>query len=48
MTIPVAIYTIISSLGHLNTTIVIRAGSGAGSPGTVIYIWYNIDAYQVA
>ncbi len=30
----------------LGTTIVIRTGSGAASPGTVIYIECNIDPYQ--
>ncbi len=40
--------TIGTSCEDLCTTIVIRAGSGAASPGTVIYIWCKIDSYQVA
>ncbi len=37
-----------TSYEDLGTTIAIRAGSGAASPGTVIYIECNIDPYQVA
>ena len=39
--------TIGTSYEDLSTTIVIRVGSGAVSPGTVIYIECNIDPYQV-
>ena len=38
--------TIRTSCEDLSTRIVIRMGSGAASPGTVIYIEYNIDPYQ--
>ncbi len=39
--------TIGTSCEDLSTTMAIRAGSGAVSPGTVIYIECNIDPYQV-
>ena len=37
-----------TSYEDLGTMIVIRAGSGAASPGTVIYIECNTDPYQAA
>ncbi len=39
--------TIGTAYEDLGTTIVIRVGSGAASPGNVIHIGYNIDMYQV-
>ena len=38
--------TIGTSCEDMSTTMAIRAGSGAASPGTVIYIECNIDPYQ--
>ena len=38
--------TIGTSYEDMGTTMAIRVGSGAASPGTAIYIEYNIDPYQ--